>query len=103
VQNDTTEPRASIRLEGAASFVRLAALTDALEKMPADRPLHIYMSDLEYIDHAALEAISGWEQQRKKNGQVVEVEWTAAYRVYHDNNPLSGSAAGPMHGAASGH
>jgi hypothetical protein len=61
------------------------------------------MGSLDYIDHAALEAISGWEQQRKKNGQTVDVEWSAAYRVYRDNNPLAGSSDGPMAGAAPGH
>jgi MFS superfamily sulfate permease-like transporter len=103
VKDDPAARRVDIRLAGAASFLRLATLSDMLEKVPADKDVFVSMSDLDYIDHAALEAVSGWEQQRKKNGQRVEVEWAAAYRVYRDSNPLSGSAAGPLQGSLPGH
>jgi MFS superfamily sulfate permease-like transporter len=103
VHDEPVRQRVEVHLEGAATFLKLAKLADTMEKLPADRPIHVYMGSLDYIDHAALEAISGWEQQRKKNGQTVDVEWSAAYRVYRDNNPLAGSSDGPMAGAAPGH
>jgi MFS superfamily sulfate permease-like transporter len=103
VREDSFRRRVDIEIEGAATFLRLPKLTDTLEKVPADREVFVQMGKLEYIDHAALEVLSAWQQQRIGNGQRIVLEWGAAYRLYRERNPMSGTAERPFEGAASGH
>lgn len=81
--------RVDVHLEGAASFLKLPQLVDALESIPATAEAHIHTRELEYIDTACLEALTNWQHQRMQRGSVVELEWTDALQLYRDKNPLS--------------
>jgi MFS superfamily sulfate permease-like transporter len=80
--------RTDLYLRGAATFLRLPQLTDELERLPAGHEIHVHFRDLDYVDDAALEAISTWEKQRSGRGQKVVLEWNEALRLYRDRNPL---------------
>jgi MFS superfamily sulfate permease-like transporter len=85
---DPSVPRTDVFLHGAATFIRLPKLADFLESLPLDHEIHVNMRDLDYVDDAALEALSGWEQQRAAKGSVIIFEWSEALRLYRDKNPL---------------
>ncbi|QES49617.1 sulfate transporter [Streptomyces venezuelae] len=53
-----------VRVAGNASFLRLPKLLDALDALPADRPVRIDLSGLRHFDHACLTALDGWERRR---------------------------------------
>jgi MFS superfamily sulfate permease-like transporter len=67
--------KAHLYLRGAATFVRLPALSGALEKVPDSCELHLHLDRLTYIDHACLELLSNWEAQHASNGKSLSVEW----------------------------
>jgi MFS superfamily sulfate permease-like transporter len=82
--------RVELHLSGAATFIRLPALLDALEKMPQDSEVHVYFHDLDYIDHACLDAISMWEKQRNQKSALTVVEWDGLMEKYrHTNRSLA--------------
>lgn len=65
-----------LHLHGAATFIRLPKLASALERVPANRELHIFMEDLDYIDHACLTLIVDWERQHKASGGILRMDWS---------------------------
>jgi len=71
--------RAELTLRGAATFVRLPKLAVALEKVPATRELHVYLEDLDYIDHACLTLLLDWETQHKATGGTLVMDRSALH------------------------
>ena len=93
-------PRTDIHLEGAATFIRMPKLIDQLEKMPDDVEVHIHIQKLTYIDHACLDAIANWEQQRNHKHSKTVVEWQELMSSYQRANALAGTSPGrPLVGA----
>lgn len=92
VQNDGT--RTDVHLEGSATFLRMPKLIDALEQLPADIEAHIHTKELTYVDHACLDAISNWEQQRAHKNATTVVEWQELMKNYQRLNAMAGTAAG---------
>lgn len=106
VTKHATEARVDVRISGAATFLRLPMLVDALEGLPEGFDVYIHFKDMQYIDHACFEAISSWERQRSKKGSVV-LQWDELMGRYREQNSF-----GPLHvgdlqvaraGAAGGH
>jgi len=90
----TRANQVDFHLYGSATFMRLPKLADALEKLPADSEIHIHFHDLAYIDHACLEALSNWEQQRVKKGGKVAIEWDELMQKFRRHNALRPVTAG---------
>ena len=90
----TRADRVDFHLYGSATFMRLPKLADALEKLPTDPEIHVHFHDLDYIDHACLEALSNWEQQRVKKGGRVAIEWDELMQKFRQQNALRPSVAG---------
>ncbi|MEZ5352274.1 MAG: SulP family inorganic anion transporter [Bryobacteraceae bacterium] len=88
IVTDPAARRVDLHLSGAATFVRLPKLTDTLEATPLDHEAHVHFKDLEYIDHACMDALSNWEMQRKEKGAPVFVEWNELTRKYRRSNAL---------------
>jgi MFS superfamily sulfate permease-like transporter len=88
----TSPNRVDFHLFGSATFIRLPRLTDALEKLPLEAEVHIHFHDLDYIDHACLEALSNWEQQRVRKGDNVIVDWDALMERFRRKNSLRSPA-----------
>jgi MFS superfamily sulfate permease-like transporter len=80
--------RMDVYLEGAATFLRLPLLADALEALPMEHETHVHFRDCDYVDDACLEVLSIWQQKRTEKGSVVVLEWDEALRLYRDKNPL---------------
>ncbi|GJM27131.1 MAG: sulfate transporter [Phycisphaerae bacterium] len=67
---------AHLHLHGAATFIRLPKLAGALERVAATRELHVYMEDLDYVDHACLTLLVDWEDQHKATGGTLKMDWS---------------------------
>lgn len=68
VKHDVNTKRVDITLLGAATFLRLPQLAEALEDIPRDAEVHIHLNRLRTIDHACIELLTNWENQRKADG-----------------------------------
>ena len=75
VAEDPASKRTDVFLDGTATFVSLPKLAAALDTVPNDRELHIQLDRLNYIDHACLELLIGWEQQYKSTGGSLTIDW----------------------------
>ena len=81
---EKTEDEHRLKLGGSATFLRLPAIAEVLDRVPADKSLHLMVDRLEHIDHACLELISNWDQQRKAQGQKpLVVDWGVLGNRYH--------------------
>ncbi len=62
-----------LKLEGAATFLGLTRLTNALEQLPPGRAVHVDMNDVHMIDHTTAEMLSEWVVRRRMRGDDVRV------------------------------
>lgn len=93
------EPRTDItvmRLEGAATFIRLPLLADVLERLPPDTELHVDFTGLSYIDHACLELLMNWEKQHEAAGGRLVIDWESLHARFH--SPRTGPTRGEANG-----
>lgn len=63
-----------LRLSGAATFLKVPALTQALDSVPTGTTLHVPLSNLSYIDHSVLELLEDWGRASRANGSRLLVE-----------------------------
>jgi len=74
VKHNVNVGRVEMTLLGSATFLRLPQLSEALEDLPRDAEVHINLNRLRYIDHACIELLSNWENQRKSDGGHLVME-----------------------------
>lgn len=72
---DIERRRAVLRLQGAATFVRLPQLAAELERVPAGSEFHVDLEHLDYIDHACLELLMTWTRQHESTGGTTTIDW----------------------------
>lgn len=65
----------ALYLRGAATFLNLPRLADALESVEPSTELHVHLEDLDYIDHASLDLIMSWEESHKASGGALVIDW----------------------------
>jgi MFS superfamily sulfate permease-like transporter len=75
-----------LRLEGAATFIRLPRLAAALENVPRSTELHVDMEHLEYIDHACLDLLLSWAKQHEASGGTLVVDWDHLHASFRREN-----------------
>jgi MFS superfamily sulfate permease-like transporter len=80
--------RIDLQIAGAATFIRMPKLIDALDSLPRDREVHVCCDGLVYIDHACMDAISNWQRQRSDKGARIVVEWNHLMAAYRRQNGL---------------
>ncbi|MGH9630801.1 MAG: SulP family inorganic anion transporter, partial [Bryobacteraceae bacterium] len=88
VERNPSTNRVDLSLSGAATFIRLPKLADTLESIPPGSEVHIHFKRLDYIDHAAIETLSTWEEQKKGKGYRVVIEWDELMHKYNQKNSL---------------
>jgi len=74
--------RCDLYLEGSATFLRLPALADTLERVAPGCELHIHFENLVYLDHSCLDLIQEWRNSHEENGGTVVVEWSRLVERY---------------------
>jgi MFS superfamily sulfate permease-like transporter len=67
-----------LRLTGAATFLKVPALTQALGSVPPGTTLHVPLGNLSYIDHACLELLEEWGRANAAQGSRLLLEQRSA-------------------------
>ena len=73
LQNEGNVSR--LQMHGAATFLRLPALAQQLEEVPASAELHVDFEHLNYIDHACLDLLMNWAKQHEGTGGMLVLDW----------------------------
>ncbi|GIW79519.1 MAG: hypothetical protein KatS3mg105_1326 [Gemmatales bacterium] len=80
---DATQSAAKMRLEGAATFIRLPRLADELERVPPGAELHVDFQRLNYIDHACLDLLMNWAKQHESSGGRLVIDWDSLHARFN--------------------
>jgi MFS superfamily sulfate permease-like transporter len=91
VKRDDEIRRVDLHLHGAATFIRMPTLIDALDSLPHDMEVHVHIRDLGYIDDACMAAIASWERKRNDKEARTVVEWDELMSKYHNRHRLGSS------------
>lgn len=78
VEADHGETESRLALDGAATFVSLPKLSNALDSVPEGRPLRLELKRLAGLDHSCSELLRDWLQ--RKRGQGMQIELTGDSR-----------------------
>ncbi len=78
---DPESHMARLGVNGAATFLRLPQLAEALESVPADFELHVDFEHLSYIDHACLDLFMNWARQHEGAGGRLVIDWDTLHSV----------------------
>lgn len=76
--------KTSLYLSGAATFLSLPKLAQAIEDVPADSELHVHLEDVDYIDHACLDLLMTWDKQHRASGGNLVIDWGTLGAMYRD-------------------
>ncbi len=71
VERHEGDEHEALALSGAATFVQLPRLSDALDQVPAGKPVTIDLSRLAAIDHSCAELFREWLARRRASGASV--------------------------------
>lgn len=63
-----------LRLTGAATFLKVPALTQILSRVPAGSSVHVPLNNLSYIDHSGLELFEEWGRANAAKGSRLMIE-----------------------------
>jgi len=83
---DQVNRKAVLNLEGTATFVRLPALAEVLERVPGDVVLHVDIEHLDYIDHACLDLLNSWDKQHETTGGALIIDWDTLHANFRREN-----------------
>ena len=76
---DAENHRASLKLQGAATFVRLPRLATKLEQVPPGAELDVDFQQLTYIDHACLDLLTNWAKQHEATRGRLVIDWESLH------------------------
>lgn len=63
VRIETEGGRTHLHLVGAATFMSLPKLAEALESIPPNAMVHVHLDRVAYVDHACLELLEEWDER----------------------------------------
>jgi MFS superfamily sulfate permease-like transporter len=78
--------RVTLKISGAATFLRLPLLAARLEEVPPGAQLHVDFERLEYIDHACLELLTTWAKQHEIAGGRLTIDWGELHARFRDGS-----------------
>lgn len=84
VESEDKRHKTSLYLSGAATFLSLPRLAQAIEDVPADSELHVHLEDVDYIDHACLDLLMTWDKQHRASGGNLVIDWGTLGAMYRD-------------------
>ncbi len=79
---DADANRTDLTLCGAATFLSIPKLSEALEAIPAGDEVHVHVEKLGHIDHASLDLLAAWEKQHESTGGTLVMEWDELIHRY---------------------
>ena len=87
VAKDPDSERWDIDIHGAATFVQLPRLAQALDQVPEHAEVHVHLGGLAYVDHACAELLHRHQERRERAGGVMITEWDEVSRL-REEKPL---------------
>ncbi len=75
VETEVHEDRIDVHLEGAATFLSLPRLAEALEALPRGQRVHVQLDRLVHVDFACLEQMKSWSDTYEASGGTVLLQW----------------------------
>ena len=81
--------KATLELEGAATFIGLPKLASELERVPEGAELHVDFEHLNYIDHACLDLLMNWAQQHAIFGGELIMDWNKLHGRFSSDDKRS--------------
>lgn len=104
VDIEESDGRIDVQLRGAATFVKLPILAEALEALPPGREVHLHVGAISHIDHACLDLLKEVQANYEEAGGVMVTEWDMLHhrhRMAHGpDGPVSAPAPAPAGDAA---
>ena len=85
LESQLTAKTSTLRLEGAATFLRLPKLASYLERVSPGAELHVDFEHLEYIDHACLDLLMNWARQHETTGGKLVIDWDSLHGTMRRN------------------
>lgn len=82
--------KVTMRLSGAATFLRLPQLAEKLDEVPSGVELHLDIDRLIHIDHACLDLLSTWERQHRLTGGSLVIDWLHLKSFSQNGRPQNG-------------
>ncbi|MPS49728.1 SulP family inorganic anion transporter [Methylobacillus sp.] len=73
----------TLHLKGSATQLGIPKLVSVLDHLEPGREIHVLFDDLEYIDHACIQLLDGWQKQYQMTGGKVIIEWDSLIGKYH--------------------
>lgn len=83
VLNTQNDKNIEVHLFGSATIIGLPKLATKLESLAFMKNVVIEFEDLEYIDHACIDLLNGWQRQYIAAGGTVDIHWDSLYGKYH--------------------
>jgi MFS superfamily sulfate permease-like transporter len=83
-ESEDKRHKTNLYLSGAATFLSLPKLAQAIEDVPADSELHVHLEDVDYIDHACLDLLMTWDKQHRASGGSLVIDWGTIGAMYRD-------------------
>jgi len=96
VEVDEEREHAVLRLEGAATFLRLPLLAAELERVPQTAELHVDFEKLDFIDHACLDLLMNWARQHKSSGGRLVLDWESLHARFTPDKEARRRLGNPM-------
>ena len=86
--------RVELRMQGAATFLKVPQLSRVLDSVPQDAWLYVPMEHLRYIDHACMELLQEWQRANHGLGARLIMEPRALIRRVEGRRRQAAPAAG---------
>jgi MFS superfamily sulfate permease-like transporter len=87
-EDDPAHHRIHLHLEGAATFLRLPRLAEALEAVPHGLKLHIHLDRVQMVDHAILQLLVTFQKQYEATGGRLFIDWDRLHAHFHNAQPV---------------
>ena len=71
-----------VHLSGIGTFLGIPRIARALDQVKPEIAVHVHSHGLLYVDHACIELIEGWAEQREQKGQQVHIEMEKLHLRY---------------------
>ena len=86
--------RVHLDLEGAATFLRLPLLAQALDAVPRGRELHVHLDRLQFVDHAVLHLLLTFQKQYEATGGTLFIDWEGLHARFDGSRAPEESSEG---------
>ncbi|MBX2800169.1 MAG: SulP family inorganic anion transporter [Myxococcales bacterium] len=82
VHRDDAARSVTLTMMGAATFVSVPTLAEALEAVPDGYHVAVDHEALQHVDHSVVELLKGWQSSRKGRGNTLGVSWPGLMERY---------------------